>query len=137
MSSKEKVDEIPVRKPSAKKATAKKKRSRGVFSLAEKYKVVKAINSGKPQAEVALLFDLLLSQSTVATIERSKKEIISAHEGGLYKDKCKRMKQPSYPVSTIVPYLSLFLHNELRKLTTLQLKHTLTTRPRSVTIKTQ
>ena len=30
-----------------------------------------------------------------------------------------------------VPYLFLFLHNELRKLTTLQLKHTLTAPPRS------
>ena len=113
MSSKEKVDEIPVRKPGAKKVTAKKKSSRGVLSLAEKYKVVKAINSGKPQAEVAMLFELPFSQSTVATIERSKKEIISAHKRGLYKDKRKRMKQPSYPVSTIVLYLSLFLHNEL------------------------
>ena len=28
---------------------------------------------------------------------QSKKEIISAYEGGLYKDKTKRMKQPSYP----------------------------------------
>ena len=30
-----------------------------------------------------------------------------------------------------VPYLFLFLHNELRKLTTLQLKHTVTAPPRS------
>ena len=28
---------------------------------------------------------------------RSKKEIVSAYKGGLYKDKRKRMKQPSYP----------------------------------------
>jgi len=59
MSSEEKVDEIPVRKPGAKKATAKKKSSRRVLSLEEKYKVVKAINSGKKQAEVAQLFDPL------------------------------------------------------------------------------
>lgn len=97
MSSKEKVDEIPVRKPGTKKATAKKKSSRRVLKLEEKYKVVKAINSGKKQAEVAQLFDPPLSQSTVATIVRSEKEIISAYEGGLYKDKRKRMKQPSYP----------------------------------------
>lgn len=97
MSSEEKVDEIPVRKPGAKKATAKKKSSRRVLKLEEKYKVVKAINSGKKQAEVAQLFDPPLSQSTVATIVRSEKEIISAYEGGLYKDKRKRMKQPSYP----------------------------------------
>lgn len=58
---------------------------------------MKAIDSGKKQAEVAQLFDPPLSQSTAATIVRSKKEIISAYEGGLYKDKHKRMKQPSYP----------------------------------------
>lgn len=97
MSSEEKVDEIPVWKPSAKKATVKKKSSRRVLSLEEKYKIVKAINSGKKQAEVAELFDPPLSQSTVATIVWSIKEIISAYEGGLYKDKRKRMKQPSYP----------------------------------------
>ena len=97
MSSEENVDEIPVRKPGAKKATAKKKSSRRVLSLEEKYKVLKAINSGKKQAEVAQRFDPPLSQSTVATIVRSKKEIISAYEAGLYKDKRKRMKQPSYP----------------------------------------
>lgn len=96
MSSEEKVDEIPVRKPGAKKTTVKKS-SRRVLSLEEKHKVVKAINSGKKQSEVAQLFDPPLSQSTVATIVRSKKEIISAYEGGLYKDKSKRMKQPSYP----------------------------------------
>ena len=62
MSSEEKVDEIPVRKPGAKKATAKKKSSRRVLSLEEKYKVVKAINSGKKQAEVAQRFDPPLSQ---------------------------------------------------------------------------
>ena len=65
--------------------------------MEEKYKVLKAINSGKKQAEVAQRFDPPLSQSTVATIVRSKKEIISAYEAGLYKDKRKRMKQPSYP----------------------------------------
>lgn len=98
MSSEEKVGEIHVRKPGAKKATAKKRSSQRVLSLAEKYKVVKAINSGKKQAQqVAHLFDPPLSQSTVATIVWSKKEIISAYEGGLYKDKCKRMKQLSYP----------------------------------------
>ena len=86
MSSEEKVDEIPVWKPGAKKATAKKKSSRRVLSLAEKYKVVKAINIGKKQAEVAQLFDPPLTQSTVATIVRGKKE-----------DKRHRMKQPSYP----------------------------------------
>ena len=96
MSSEENVDEIPVRKPGAKKASAKKS-SRRVLSLEEKYKVLKAINSGKKQAEVAQRFDPPLSQSTVATIVRSKKEIISAYEAGLYKDKRKRMKQPSYP----------------------------------------
>ena len=80
MSSEAKVDEIPVRKPGAKKATAKKESSRRVWSLEEKYKVVKAINSGKKQAEVAQLFDPPLSQSTVATIVRSEKEIISAYE---------------------------------------------------------
>ena len=85
MSSEEKVNEIPVQKPSAKKATAKKKSGGTVLSLDEKYKVVKVINSGKKQAEVAQLFDPPLSQSTVATIVRSKKEIISAYEGGLYK----------------------------------------------------
>ena len=83
MSSKEKVDEIPVWKPGAKKATVKKKSRRRVLSLEEKYKVVKAINSGKKQAEVAQRFDPPLSQSTVATVVRSKKEIISAYEGGL------------------------------------------------------
>ena len=93
---KRKVDEIPVRKPGTKKATAKKKSSRGVLSLEEKYKVVKAINSGKKQAEVAQHFDPPLSQSTVATIVRSKKEIISAYEGGLYKDKRKKIGQLSY-----------------------------------------
>ena len=56
MASEEKVDEIPVRKPNAKKATAKKSSRRGL-SLEEKYKVVKPINSGKKQAEVAQLFD--------------------------------------------------------------------------------
>ena len=74
MSSEEKVDEIPVRKPGSKKATAKKKGSRRVLSLEEKYKVVKVINSGKKQAEVAQRFDPPLTQSTVATIVRSKKE---------------------------------------------------------------
>ena len=97
MSSEEKVNEIPVRKPGAKKATAKKKSSWRALSLKEKYKVVKAINSGKEQAEVAQLFDSPLSQSTVVTIVRNKKEIIRACEGGLYKDKHKRMKQPCYP----------------------------------------
>ena len=47
MSSEEKVDEIPVRKPGAKKTTAKKKSSRRVLSLEEKHKVVKAINRKK------------------------------------------------------------------------------------------
>lgn len=99
MSSEEKVGEINVRKPGAKKGTAKKKKSsQRVLSLAEKYRVVKAINSGKKQAQqVAHLFDPPLSQSTVVTFLWSKKEIISAYEGGLYMDKCKRMKQPSYP----------------------------------------
>ena len=67
------------------------------LSLEDEYKVVKAINSGKKQAEVAQLFDPPLSQSTVATIVGSKKVIISAYTGGMYKDKRKRMKQPSYP----------------------------------------
>ena len=97
MSSEEKVNEIPVQRPGKKKATAKKKSSRRVLSLEEKYKVVKAINSGKKQAEVAQLFDPPLSQSTLATIVRSEKEIVSIYQGGLYKDKRKRMKQPSYP----------------------------------------
>ena len=79
MSSEEKVDEIPVRKPVAKIATAKKKSSRRGLSLEEKYKVVKAINSGKKQAEVAQLFHPPLSQSTVATIVESKNVIISAY----------------------------------------------------------
>ena len=59
MSSEEKVDEIPVRKPGAKKATAKKKIGRRVLSLEEKYKIVKAINSGKKQAKVAQRLTLL------------------------------------------------------------------------------
>ena len=84
-------------KSGAKKGTAKKKSSRKVLSLEEKSKVVRAIKSGKKQAEVAQRFDTPLSQSTVATIVRSKKEIISAYKGSLYKDKRKRMKQPSYP----------------------------------------
>ena len=49
---------------------------------------------------------------------------------------CVSVYHPTYDdkaiVSTVVPYLSLFLHHELRKLTTLQLKHKLTARPRSV-----
>jgi len=73
MSSEEKVNEIPVWKPGAKKATAKKKSSQRVLSLEEKYKVVKAINSAKKQAEVAQSFDPPLSQSTVATIVRTKR----------------------------------------------------------------
>lgn len=97
MSRQEKVAETPVWKRGPKKATAKKNSSRRVLSLEEKYKVVKAINSRKKQAEVAQLFDPPLSQSTVVTIVRSRKEIISAYEGGLYNDKRKRMKQPSYP----------------------------------------
>lgn len=51
----------------------------------------------KPKLHSLLTPPPLLSQSTVATIVRTKKEIISAYEGGLYKDKRKRMKQPSYP----------------------------------------
>ena len=104
MSSEGKVDEIPVQKPGTNKATVKKKKkkkkkksSRTVLSLEEKYKIVKAINSGKKQAEFAQRFDPPLSQSTVATLVRRKKEIISAYEGGLYKDKRKRMKEQSHP----------------------------------------
>ena len=93
-SSEEKVNEIPVRKLGAKKFTAKKKSSRRVLSLEEKYKVVKAVNSGKKQAEGAQHFDPPLSQSTVSTIVWSEKEMISAYEGGLYTDKRKRMKWP-------------------------------------------
>lgn len=62
MSRQEKVAETPVWKRGAKKATARKNSSRRVLSLEEKYKVVKAINSGKKQAEVAQLFDPPLSR---------------------------------------------------------------------------
>ena len=82
MLSKEKVDEIPVQKPNTKKATRKKKSSQRVLSLEEKYKVVKASNSGKKQAEVAQHFDPPLSQSTVATIVRSENACTRTSAGG-------------------------------------------------------
>ena len=63
MSRQEKVAETPVWKRGPKKATTKKNSSRRVLSLEEKYKVVKAINSGKKQAEVAhFLTPLYLNQ---------------------------------------------------------------------------
>ena len=102
MSSQEKADENPVQGPSSSKSgeskkPAAKKKTRRVLTLEEKYQVVKALSKGKKQAKVAELFDLPLPQSTVATVVKNKKQIISASEGGMYKDKRKSLKQSTYP----------------------------------------
>ena len=77
MSSEERVDEISVRKPGVKKATSKKKSSQRVLTLAEKYKVVKAINCGKKQTEVAQLFDTEAEKGQSKNILQIPKNILN------------------------------------------------------------
>ena len=52
---------------------------------------------GKTQAKVTELFDPPLPQSTVVTIVKNKKQIITAYKGGVYKDKQNTLKQSTYP----------------------------------------
>ena len=78
----------------SKKQETKKRR---VLTLEEKYKLVKAIFNGEKHTVVAKRFDPPLSQSTISTIMKKKDDINSAFDGGLYKDKQKKMKQSTFP----------------------------------------
>lgn len=72
-------------------------KKRPVPTLEEKYKLVKAIKNGEKDAVVAKRFDPPLSQSTISNIMKKKDDIVSAFEGGLYKEKQKKMKQSTFP----------------------------------------
>lgn len=74
-----------------------KRQKRRVLTLEEKYKLVKAIKKGVKHTVVAKRFDPPLSQCTISTIMKKKDDIVSAFEGGLYKDKRKKMKQSTFP----------------------------------------
>ena len=78
----------------SKKQETKKRR---VLTLEEKYKLVKAIRNGEKHTVVAKRFNPLLSQSTISTIMKKKDDIVRAFEGGLYKEKRKKMKQSTFP----------------------------------------
>ncbi|KAK3728507.1 hypothetical protein QZH41_002368 [Actinostola sp. cb2023] len=80
----------------ASKKPGASKRIRRALTLEDKYKIVKAINDGVRQFEVAKLFDPPLSQSIVATIAKKKEEITSAYEWGFYKDKRKKLRPSTY-----------------------------------------
>ena len=67
------------------------KKTLRVLTLSEKYQVWKSISSGKKQTEAAELFDPPLP------ILKNRKKIVSAYGEGVYKDKCKKMKDLSYP----------------------------------------
>lgn len=101
MSTLEKADENPVPGPSSSKSGSSKKlpakKAQRVLTLEEKYKVVKALSKGKKQAKVAEFFDPPLSQSTVATMAKNEKQIISAYEGGMYKSRRKMLEESTYP----------------------------------------
>ena len=101
MPSLEKADENPVPGPSSSKSGLSKKlpvkKARRVLTLEEKYKVLKALSKVKKQAKVAKLFDPPLSQSTVATIAKYEKQIISTYEKGMYKSKQKMLEELTYP----------------------------------------
>ena len=79
----------PKQKPNTK--TSGQKRTRRVLTLEEKYRIVKEVQNGKKQADVAELFNPPLCQSTVATIVKNKKEIMRAYEEGLFINKRKKM----------------------------------------------
>ena len=85
---------------SASQSTKSKKqetKKRRVLTLEEKYKLVKAIFNGEKHTVVAKRFDPPLSQSAISTIMKKKDDIVSAFEGGLYKDKRKKMEQSTFP----------------------------------------
>ena len=78
----------------SKKQETKKRR---VLTLEEKYKLVTAIKNGEKHAVGAKHFDPPLPQSTISIIMKKKDDIASAFEGGLYKEKRKKMKQSTFP----------------------------------------
>ena len=91
----------PVPGPSSSKSGLSKKlrakKARRVLTLEEKYKVVEALSKVKKQAKVTKLFDPPLSQSTVATIAKNEKQIISTYKGGMCKSKRKMLEELTYP----------------------------------------